>query len=50
MHLVGFRNGDEYKAMTKRGRRVHRFRPGTRAGIKRRFRRRERRVFKTCAA
>ena len=32
MHLVGFRNGDEYKAMTKRGRRVHRFRPGTRAG------------------
>ena len=46
MHLVGFRTGDE-KGLTKRGRRVHRFRPGTRAGIKRRFRRRERRVFKT---
>jgi hypothetical protein len=48
MHLVGFRNGDE-KAMTKRGRRVHRFRAGTRAVIKRWFRRRERRAFKASA-
>ena len=46
-HLVRFRCGDEYKAMTKGGRRVHRFRAGTRAVIKRRFRRRERRVFKS---
>lgn len=42
-HLVRF-NGDEFEAMTKGGRRVHRFRPGNRAQIKRRFRRRERRV------
>jgi hypothetical protein len=48
-HLVRFKNGDEYDALTKGGRRVHRFRPGARAGIKRRFRRRERRGFKTCA-
>ena len=49
-HLVRFRCGDEYDAMTKKGRRVHRFRPGTRARIKRNFRRRERRVFKVCVA
>ena len=48
-HLVRFKLGDEFKAMTKRGRRCHRFRAGTRAVIKRRFRRRERRVFKVCA-
>ena len=47
--LVRFKLGDEFKAMTKRGRRCHRFRAGTRAVIKRRFRRRERRVFKVCA-
>ena len=45
-HLVRF-NGDEFEAMTKGGRRVHRFRPGNRAQIKRRFRRRERRTFNT---
>lgn len=43
-HLARF-NGDEFEAMTKGGRRVHRFRAGTRAQIKRRFRRRERRTF-----
>jgi hypothetical protein len=36
-HLVRFKTGDEFDALTKRGRRVHKFRPGTRAGIKRRF-------------
>jgi hypothetical protein len=36
-HLVRFKNGDEFKAMTRRGRRVHRFRPGERARIKRAF-------------
>jgi hypothetical protein len=45
-HLVRFNNGDEFDAMTKGGRRVHRFRAGTRAQIKRKFRRRERRAFK----
>ena len=45
-HLVRF-NGDEFEAMTKGGRRVHSFRPGNRAQIKRRFRRRERRTFNT---
>ena len=49
MQLVVLKNGDGYKAMTKRGRRCHRFRPGPRAQIKRNFRRRERRVFKTWA-
>jgi hypothetical protein len=47
-HLIRFENGDEFDAMTRRGRRWHRFRAGARAGIKRRFRRRERRIFKTC--
>ena len=46
-HLVRFKNGDEFDALTRGGRRYHRFRAGTRAAIKRRFRRRERRVFKT---
>jgi hypothetical protein len=50
MHLVRLRNGDEYDALTRRGRRVHKFRPGRRARIKRNFRRRERRVFRTCVA
>ena len=45
-HLVRFKSGDEYTAMTRGGRRYHQFRPGIRAGIKRAFRRRERRVFK----
>ena len=31
-HLAHFKNGDEFNAMTKRGRRVHKFRPSTRAG------------------
>jgi hypothetical protein len=35
-------NGDEYDALTKRGRAVHKFRAGQRARIKRSFRRRER--------
>jgi hypothetical protein len=48
-HLVRFRCGDEFDAIPSRSRRVHRFRPGSRAAIKRRFRRRERRGFKTCA-
>ena len=48
-HLVRLKTGDEYDALTRRGRRVHRFRPGIRAVIKRRFRRRERRVFKARA-
>ena len=37
MHLVVLKNGDGFKAMTKRGRRCHRFRAGTRARIKRNF-------------
>ena len=48
MYLVVLKTGDEFDALTKRGRRVHKFRPGTRAAIKRKSRRRERRVFKTC--
>jgi hypothetical protein len=36
-------NGDEYDALTKRGRKVLRFPAGERARIKRAFRRRERR-------
>jgi hypothetical protein len=40
--LVSMKSGDEYEALTRGGRRVHRFRAGTRAEIKRRFRRRER--------
>jgi hypothetical protein len=39
-------NGDEYDALTKGGRKVHTFKPGVRARIKRRFRRRERRVLR----
>ena len=48
-HLVHFKLGDEFKALAKRGRRSHRFRPGTPARIKRAFRRRERRAFKAGA-
>ena len=44
MYLVRFKNSDEFKAMTRRGRRWHQFRPGIRAAIK--LCRRERRVFK----
>ena len=46
-HLARLNTGDEFDALTRRGRRCHRFRPGTRARIKRNFRRRSRRVFKT---
>ena len=46
-HLVPLKNGDEFDALTRGGRRYHRFRPGVRAAIKRRFRKRTRRVFKT---
>ena len=44
MRLVQMKDGFEYDALTKRGRRWHRFRPGHRAYIKRKFRRRERRI------
>lgn len=43
MRQVPMNNGNEYDALTKKGRRVHKFRAGVRAYIKRAFRRRERR-------
>lgn len=43
MRLTSMKNGWEYDALTKWGRRVHKFRAGVRAYIKRAFRRRERR-------
>ena len=49
-HLVRFKNGDEFDVLTRRGRRVHRFRPDAPAAVKRKFRRRERRAFKAWAA
>ncbi len=36
-HLVRFKLGDEFKAMTKRGRRCHGFRAGTRAAYQARL-------------
>lgn len=39
-------NGDEYDALTRRGRKCHRFRAGDRAKIKRGYRRRLRRQMK----
>lgn len=43
---VRMHSGDEFDSLTKRGRKVHRFRAGARAWIKRKFRRRERRALK----
>lgn len=43
MRQVPMKNGFEYDALTKWGRRYHKFRAGVRAYIKRGFRRRERR-------
>ena len=40
------KSGDEFDALTKGGRRYHRFRAGIRVAIKRKYRRCERRVFK----
>jgi len=45
-HRLPMKSGDEYEALTKRGRRVHHFKPGRRAAIKRKYRRRERRVLR----
>jgi cobalamin biosynthesis Co2+ chelatase CbiK len=42
MQHIKMIDGDEYDALIRRGRRVHRFRAGDRARIKRKFRRRER--------
>ena len=47
-HRLRMINGDEYAALTRRGRRVHRFKTGRRASIKRRHRRRERHGVRTC--
>lgn len=43
MRQVPMKSGWEYDALTKGGRRVHKFRAGVRAYTKRAFRRRERR-------
>jgi hypothetical protein len=40
--LVPMNSGDEYDALTRGGRKVHRFRPRRRERVKRKFRRRER--------
>jgi hypothetical protein len=47
MKSIAMINGDEYDALTKRGRAVHAFRAGQRAKVKRGYRRRARRISKT---
>jgi hypothetical protein len=44
MRDIPLKSGDEYDALTRGGRRVHHFKPGERAAVKRKFRRRERRA------
>lgn len=45
-HAVPMSDGAEYDALTKGGRKVHKFRAGRRSFIKRKYRRRERRKLK----
>jgi hypothetical protein len=47
MKSIAMINGDEYDALTKRGRTVHAFRAGQRAKVKRGYRRRARHISKT---
>jgi len=49
MKRIPMVSGDEYEALTKGGRKFHKFRTGVRAKTKRSYRRRERRIFKILA-
>jgi hypothetical protein len=45
-HREPMKSGDEYDALTRRGKRVHRWRPGQRRSVKRKFSKRIRREAK----
>ncbi len=46
MRLVKMISGWEYDGLTKKGRTVHKFKAGVRSYLKRRFRRRERHIYR----